>query len=47
MRVIEIHKKLRGMSPTKAELNYLDRVKWLDFYGVDLHNVLVCFFLII
>lgn len=41
MRIIEIHKKLRNMSPNKSELNFLDRVKWLDFYGVDLHSVLV------
>jgi len=27
----------------RAEYQYLDRVKWLDMYGVDLHYVQVCF----
>lgn len=44
-RVTEHHQQLRGMTPSAAELNYLDKVKWLDMYGVDLHPVLVswCF----
>ena len=42
-RVTELHQQLRGMSPSAAELNYLDKVKWHDMYGVDLHPVLVCF----
>ncbi|KAI8438532.1 hypothetical protein MSG28_011006 [Choristoneura fumiferana] len=29
-----------GISPAQAELSYLDKVKWLDMYGVDLHPVL-------
>lgn len=28
------------MTPSNAELNYLDKVKWHDLYGVDLHPVL-------
>ncbi|RVE52943.1 hypothetical protein evm_002420 [Chilo suppressalis] len=39
-RAAEIHRTLTGISPAQAELSYLDKVKWLDMYGVDLHPVL-------
>ncbi len=29
----------RGQTPSVAELNFLERAKWLDMYGVDLHPV--------
>lgn len=40
-RICDLHQKLRGMTPGQCELNYLDKVKWHDMYGVDLHPVLV------
>lgn len=39
-KIAELHKSLVGQLPSTAELNYLDRVKWLEMYGVDLHPVL-------
>jgi hypothetical protein len=35
------HTKLRGMVPALVEMNFLNKVKWLDMYGVDLQPVLV------
>lgn len=44
-RICDLHQKLRGMTPGQCELNYLDKVKWHDMYGVDLHPVLVSYIL--
>ncbi|KAK2567938.1 Band 4.1-like protein 4 [Acropora cervicornis] len=36
-KVGHMHKKLGQMVPSVAEFMYLDKVKWLEMYGVDLH----------
>ena len=35
------HARLTGLAPAQAENRYLEKVKWLDMYGVDLHPVIV------
>ncbi|UYV77845.1 EPB41L2 [Cordylochernes scorpioides] len=36
-KVIELHKQHKGQTPAEAELHYLENVKKLSRYGLDLH----------
>ncbi|XKL66206.1 hypothetical protein PGB90_009626 [Kerria lacca] len=37
-KIAELHKLHKGQTPADAEFNFLDQVKRLDTYGVDLHR---------
>ncbi|XP_060725723.1 band 4.1-like protein 3a isoform X10 [Tachysurus vachellii] len=37
-KVMELHKTYKGMTPAEAEMHFLENVKKLSMYGVDLHH---------
>uniref|UniRef100_A0A3B4U488 FERM domain-containing protein n=1 Tax=Seriola dumerili TaxID=41447 RepID=A0A3B4U488_SERDU len=40
-KIMELHKTYRGMTPAEAEMHFLENVKKLSMYGVDLHHAKV------